>query len=147
MIHLGLDTLLTLAIPLVLVILVAVAEAVEVAGSCFIATAAYGSAIEPQVELLCEFRDRFLITNSIGIKFVELYYHYSPPAANFIRDHEILRKLVGIVLLPLVGLSFVSLKIGFVTTAFVLLTLLSGAVFAIRRWTVEKNRLAMYASD
>ena len=49
--------------------------------------------------------------------------------------------------LPLVGLSFVSLKIGFVATTFVLLTLLSGAVFAIRRWTVEKNRLAMYASD
>ncbi len=33
-------------------------------GSCFIATAAYGSAMEPQVKLLRQFRERFMLANT-----------------------------------------------------------------------------------
>jgi len=40
-------------------------------GSCFIATAAYGSAMEP-------FRDRFMLANTAGKTFVHLYYSYPP---------------------------------------------------------------------
>lgn len=40
-------------------------------GSCFIATAAYGSPMEP-------FRDRFMLANTAGKTFVHLYYSYSP---------------------------------------------------------------------
>jgi len=38
---------------------------------CFIATAAYGSAMEPQVKILREFRDRFLRINYIGELYVD----------------------------------------------------------------------------
>ena len=75
-------------------------------GGCFIATAAYGSLLEPHVSLLREFRDSFLLTNSGGQKFVSLYYTYSPPIARAINDSEILKGGVRILLLPLIGIAY-----------------------------------------
>ncbi|WP_446011807.1 SGNH/GDSL hydrolase family protein [Candidatus Electrothrix sp.] len=75
-------------------------------GGCFIATAAYGTAFEPQVMLLKKFRDLYLLTNRPGTRFVQLYYTYSPPIADFIRQHEALRLLVRLLLLPLLATSF-----------------------------------------
>jgi lysophospholipase L1-like esterase len=75
-------------------------------GGCFIATAAYGSLLEPHVALLREFRDSFLLTNGAGKKFVSLYYTYSPPLAAFIAERESLQMIVRVVLLPLIGISY-----------------------------------------
>jgi lysophospholipase L1-like esterase len=75
-------------------------------GGCFIATAAYGTVLEPQVVLLKKFRDLYLLTNRPGSCFVQLYYTYSPPIADFIRRHDIIRFLVRILLLPLLTVSF-----------------------------------------
>ena len=86
-------------------------------GGCFIATAAYGSIMEPQVKLLRQFRDRFLLTNAVGRTFVRLYYTYSPPMAKFISGHESLRMVVRWSLLPLVGISWSLLRFGFFLTA------------------------------
>lgn len=81
-------------------------------GGCFIATAAYGSQMEPHVKILREFRDGFLLTNSIGKAFVQLYYTYSPPIADCISKHANLRAITRLSLLPIVGMSWVALKIG-----------------------------------
>ena len=113
---------------------------------CFIATVAYGSAMEPKVKLLREFRDSFLLTNSVGKKLVELYYHCSPPAADFIRDHEILRKLVGISLLPLVGISWVSLKLGATTTTLMLLLFVCGMLATIYYLKRKKHPITMISN-
>lgn len=55
-------------------------------GGCFIATATYGSIKEPQVKLLRQFRDRFLLTHAVGRTFVRPYYTFSPQMAKFIQD-------------------------------------------------------------
>jgi PKD repeat protein len=81
-------------------------------GGCFIATAAYGSYMEPHVVILREFRDRFLLTYPAGKAFVDLYYAYSPPIANCIAQNETLQAAVRLILLPLVGISWMSLNFG-----------------------------------
>ncbi|MFH1675096.1 MAG: YncE family protein [Pseudomonadota bacterium] len=78
-------------------------------GGCFIATAAFGSYMEPHVKILRDFRDACLLTNRAGQAFVRLYYKYSPPVADFIADHEGLKTVARYALYPLVGLSYVAL--------------------------------------
>jgi hypothetical protein len=90
-------------------------------GGCFIATAAYGSPMQSYVKILREFRDRFLLESSIGKAFVNFYYKYSPPVANFITKHTNLRAMVRMSLLPFVGISWVALKLGLVPTMVIML--------------------------
>jgi len=68
----------------------------ELPGGCFIATAAYGTDTAGELDILREFRDAVLLPNSLGAKFVSLYYKTSPPLANFISQHEILRTAVRV---------------------------------------------------
>ncbi|MRJ06930.1 MAG: hypothetical protein C6I01_05365 [Epsilonproteobacteria bacterium] len=96
-------------------------------GRCFIATAAYGSYLEPHVMTLRNFRDRFLLTNPLGREFVKLYYRYSPPIAQYIRDKEGLKIVVRALLTPLV------LFIEHPLSGLLLLLGLVGGVVAFRR--------------
>ena len=82
---------------------------VDWAGSpgCFIATAAYGSALAPELETLRQFRDEQLLTNPVGSYLVRLYYRYSPPAAAMIARHTALRLITRVVLIPVVyGINY-----------------------------------------
>ena len=94
--------------------------------SCFIATAAYGSPIDPHVEILRKFRDNCLLANKIGKKFVRTYYKYSPVIADYIAKNEILRAMTRIGLLPIIGFSWIALKLGFISAMTVMLLLIIG---------------------
>ncbi len=78
-------------------------------GGCFIATAAYGSPLAPQVQLLREVRDRFLVRHSIGSAFVGFYNTASPPMAAVIAKSETLRTLARGALVPLLWWATVML--------------------------------------
>jgi uncharacterized repeat protein (TIGR01451 family)/CSLREA domain-containing protein len=78
---------------------------VNCAKGCFIATAAYGSPMEPHVQSLRVFRDRYLVPNPVGNWFVGLYYQYSPPLAEVLRQHDDLRALVRLGLQPIVSFA------------------------------------------
>lgn len=106
-------------------------------GGCFIATAAHGSYMEPHVVILRDFRNRFLLTNTVGRAFIDLYYTYSPPVADFIARHETLQSAVRLSLLPVVGVSWMGLNIGLSVTLLLIGLLIcfigAGATIALRR--------------
>lgn len=77
---------------------------------CFIATAAYGSPLHPYVNILREFRDRYLLTNYPGRYFVSFYYYYSPNLAKTIEKNTILKSVVKISLIPAIMFSSFMVK-------------------------------------
>lgn len=71
------------------------------AGPCFIATAAYGTPLATEIDVLREFRDSKLNMNLIGRRLVALYYTASPPLANVIAKSERMKALVRFTLTPI----------------------------------------------
>jgi nitrous oxidase accessory protein NosD len=56
----------------------------------------FGSDTAKEIDILREFRDTVLLPNSLGAELVSLYYKISPPIANFISQHEVLRTVVRV---------------------------------------------------
>lgn len=71
-------------------------------GGCFIATAAYGTPMHPQVSRLRDFRNQHLLGNAPGRWLVATYYRHSPGIAELIGRHEALRTVVRGALWPVV---------------------------------------------
>jgi isopenicillin-N N-acyltransferase-like protein len=78
---------------------------------CFIATAAYGTPMSQEIQILREFRDKYLVTNSPGQGLVTVYYTISPPIADFITEHPSLKPIVRVGLMPVVAMCSVVLDI------------------------------------
>ena len=79
---------------------------------CFIATAAYGNPLEQHLVLLREFRDEVLRKYQWGQKFIHYYYSYSPEAALWLLDKEVIKPIVRMILWPLYFFAKLSLKYG-----------------------------------
>ena len=69
---------------------------------CFVATAAYGSALANDVEMLRRFRDMFLQSTVLGELAVEAYYTFGPAIAGVVGESELLRATARAVLDPMV---------------------------------------------
>jgi YVTN family beta-propeller protein len=99
--------------------------------NCFIATAAYGSYMDQNVEALRQFRDRYLMNNMMGRAFVDWYYMSSPPVARFVQEHDALRFIVRLVLTPFVY------AVTYPVVAILLITVLVG-------WYINHRRASRY---
>ncbi len=87
--------------------------------NCFIATAAFGSQMDPEVQLLRKFRNQFFFNNFMGRKFIHTYYEFSPPIAAFISQHEALRAGVRFSLWPLIWFAEIALHLGFTSACLI----------------------------
>lgn len=107
---------------------------------CFVATAAYGSALEPEVQSLRTFRDAHLRTNGPGRAFVAWYERTSPPLAAWIAPRPWARATARLALAPLL------LAVGHPLASAIATPLLAGALFvAWRRWR-RMRRAALAAA-
>jgi hypothetical protein len=79
---------------------------VEPIDECFIATAAFGSKFEPSVALLRDFRDKYLLTNTLGKSLVNFYYQNSPPLAAMIAASEPLKIAARVMLAPVIAIVY-----------------------------------------
>ena len=70
--------------------------------ACFVATAAYGSLLANDVEMLRHVRDTLLRTNAFGELGVEAYYTFGPALASVVGDSELLRASARGMLAPVV---------------------------------------------
>ena len=79
----------------------------EKGGGCLIATAAYGSELAPQVQMLREIRDNQLMNTESGSAFMttfnEAYYSFSPYIADMERESPIFKEIVKAGLTPMIS--------------------------------------------
>jgi hypothetical protein len=76
-------------------------------GGCLIATAAFGSEMAPQVQLLRELRDNTVLQTESGSAFMtgfnQFYYSFSPTVADYERENPAFKEAVKITLTPLLA--------------------------------------------
>ena len=77
----------------------------EKKGGCLIATAAFGSEMAPQVQLLREIRDNTVLQTESGSAFMtgfnQFYYSFSPAIADYERENPAFKEAVKLTLTPL----------------------------------------------
>lgn len=123
---------------------------------CLIATAAYGSELAPQVQLLREIRDHTLYNTASGTSFMtafnQVYYLFSPTVADWERESPIFKELVRAAITPMLasleimtladssegqvlgyGISVIALNLGMYIVA------PAGAIIGIRRYAQTKS--------
>jgi hypothetical protein len=72
---------------------------------CFVATAAYGSVLEPEVAALRRARDRLRAGSPLFAAAADLYYRSGPAAAAVVEDSQVARSLARRVIGPFAGLA------------------------------------------
>ncbi len=75
---------------------------------CIIATAAYGSDLEPEVQGLRDFRDGILLSTFAGSRFMAVfdafYYSFSPQVAKIVGSNPLVASVIRVILVPLIGI-------------------------------------------
>lgn len=71
-------------------------------GPCFIASAAYGTPMAGDVEVLRSVRDAYLLDSAAGAALVDAYYRVSPAIANAVAQSPVLAAAVRVALVPVV---------------------------------------------
>ncbi len=76
-------------------------------GGCLVATAAFGSELEPQIQSMRELRDGTVMSTSSGAAFMSgfnaVYYSFSPAVADLEREHPAFRDAVRAFITPMIS--------------------------------------------
>jgi len=76
-------------------------------GGCLIATAAYGTELAPQVQMLRELRDNTVFTTKSGSEFMAafngVYYLFSPTVADLERQNPVFKQAVKLTITPMLS--------------------------------------------
>ena len=110
-------------------------------GGCLIATAAYGSELSTQVQMLREVRDNKIVNTQVGSMFIsgfnQIYYSFSPTIADMERQSPLFKEFVKITITPLLfSLSLlnnvdINSEIEMLATGIGIISLNAGLYFAI----------------
>ena len=80
---------------------------VEDGGGCLIATAAYGTELAPQIQLLREVRDNTVLSTTSGAAFMTgfntLYYSFAPTVADWERENPMFKESVRAFITPMIS--------------------------------------------
>lgn len=120
---------------------ISVGESEKPKSGCLIATAAFGSELAPQVQLLREYRDNTVMTTLAGSSFLKVfnivYYSFSPPIADAERNNIFLQESVRALITPFLGILYVTKIVSFGSNEPSVLasgTLVSSLIGAVYFW-------------
>ncbi len=99
-------------------------------GPCFIATAAYGTPMAGEIDVLRDMRDQVFLNSAAGSVFVDTYYAFSPAIAQFVADSPVLASIIRVALVPVVVVSRMVLALPMLSAA---LALMFGGWLVARR--------------
>jgi len=74
-------------------------------GGCFVATAAYGDRLHPEVVALRRYRDRVLVRHAAGRAFIRAYRVVGPGMARLVSPHRLSGRAARAVISPLARLA------------------------------------------
>lgn len=63
-------------------------------GDCFVATAAFGTPLAKEIQVLRWYRDNKLRKSVTGRKFISFYYKYGPHVARSIRKYPLFKRMI-----------------------------------------------------
>jgi len=76
---------------------------------CCACASAYAGTDDSNLDIIRQFRDRYLMTNPVGRGVAALYYNvFSPPVAHFIDTHPQVKPLARAALTPVIAASTVA---------------------------------------
>jgi hypothetical protein len=107
---------------------------------CLIATAAYGSYLDPHVQILRGFRDGFLLHHKSGLLLVALYYQVSPPIAETIAVSKVLRLITRGCLMPVIGFAYMTVSFG-MTITLLIITIFSLMMVSLIRLPGKRHKM------
>jgi hypothetical protein len=109
-------------------------------GGCFIATAAYGSRMAKEVEILRNFRDDYLLTSAFGRQIISFYYKNGKPVATYIESHPWLKGPVRIALYPIVGVVWLIASTGTISKVLMLVLAMTCCLIAVRKTAAKMEK-------
>jgi hypothetical protein len=110
-------------------------------GGCFIATAAYRSPVEKhERRMLCDFRDKWLLSNYFGRQVVEVYYKFSPSVADYLQQHSTAGTAVRYALIPVMGVAYLVLRVHLIILLVGFASMLVAAISLLKHFRSVRQR-------